>query len=218
MTRFTLLSFSLLATLLTSACSTTGSDKGAATGKSAEQAANQIELGSTQLDATLVALKDLVQKPAPDLAPQFKTFTKSLAQLESTAEDVATLAAKIDTKSQDYFTQWDQQLAAVQNEDIRARSAERKEAISASFKKIQSEYGEVRDEFKPLLSDLRDVRTVLSADLTQDSLKSIDKTVAGISKKSESVRKSLKELTEKFRELGVKLSRSGPPQPAPETK
>ncbi len=218
MTRSTLLLFPLLLALLTPACSSTGSDKGAATGKSAEQAADQIDRGNAQLDATLAALKDLVKMPAPDLQPQFKAFTKSLAQLESTAEDVAALAAKIDTKSQDYFTQWDQQLAAVQNEDIRARSAERREAISASFKKMQSEYAEVREEFKPLLSDLRDVRTVLSTDLTLDGLKAIEGAVKKAEKGSASVKESLQELAERFRTLGVKLSRSGPPQPAPEKK
>src|SRR6185503_16298737 len=216
MIRSILFSFPLLA-LLTS-CSSTGSDKGAATGKTAEHAANQIELGSTQLDATLAALKDLVKNPAPDLAPQFKAYTKSLAQLEATAEGVAELAASIETKSQEYFAQWDGQPAAVQNEDIRARSAERKEAISASFKKIQSEYAEVREEFKPMLSDLRDIRTVLSSDLTMDSLKAIEGTVKDVAKESESVKESLVELTEKFRALGVKLSRSGPSAPAPEKK
>lgn len=215
MTRHTLLSFSLLAALLAPACTSTGSDKGAATGKTAEQAAKQIELVNTQLDATLAALSDLVKKPAPDLGPQFKTYTKNLAQLESTAEEVAALAARIETKSQEYFTVWDAQLAEVQNEDIRARSAERREAISAGFKKIQGEYSEVREEFKPLLSNLRDVRTVLSADLTMDGMKAIESTVKKTGKDSESVKESLEELAARFREIGVKLSRSGPPAPAP---
>lgn len=216
MSRSAFSSVPLLLGALVSACSATGSDKGAATGKTVEQAAGEVGLGIGHLDATLAALEVLVEKPAPDLAPQFKTFTKSLAQLESSAEDVAALAAKIDSKSQDYFAQWDQQLAAVQNEDIRARSSERREAISASFKKIQNEYGEVREEFKPLLSDLRDVRTVLAADLTLDGLKSIEDTAEDVMKESRSVKESLQELEKRFRDLGVKLSRSGPPsEPAP---
>jgi methyl-accepting chemotaxis protein len=215
MTRHSL-SLPSLFLLVLPACSSTGSDKGAATGKSVTHAADQIDLGITHLDATLLALKELVTKPAPDLAPQFKAFDKSLAQLESTAEDVAALAAGIDTRSQEYFAQWDQQLAAVQNEDIRARSAERREAISASFKKIQNEYSEVRDEFKPLLSDLRDVRTVLSADLTMDGLKAVEDTVDDIREESESVKESLQELAKKFHELGARLSRTGPPAEKPQ--
>jgi hypothetical protein len=104
----------------------------------------------------------------------------------------------------------------VQNEDIRARSAERREAITASFSKIQSEYSEVRDEFKPLLSDLRDIRTVLTTDLSMDGLKSIEDTVEDVVDESDDVKESLHELEKRFRELGVKLSRSGPPsEPAP---
>ena len=170
-----------------------------------------MEQGIAQLDGTVAALKELVEKPAPDLAPQFKAFSKNLTQLESTAQDVAALAGKIDTKSQDYFATWDQQIAAVQNENIRERSTERRQAVSASFKKLQSEYAGVREVFKPLLSDLRDIRTVLDADLTVDGLKSIKGTVKDVAGENDSVKKSLQGLAGGFRGLGVKLSRSGPP-------
>ncbi len=211
MSRSALLSFSVILAWINCACASTPSDKGAATGKTVDQAAVEVEQSIAHLDATLASLGNLVTQPAPDLAPQFKAFSKNLDQLESTAEEVASLADKFDSKGQEYFTQWDQQIATVQNEDIKARSTERREAISASFKEIQNEYSEVRNEFKPLLSDLRDVRSVLSADLTLDGLKSIEGTVEDVSESSKPVKESLQELAGRFRDLGVKLSKTGPP-------
>lgn len=194
-----------------SACQTSEPDKGASTGKTVDQAATEVGQTITHLDATLASLKDLVKNPAPDLNPQFKTYTTSLGLLEASAGKVRDLAATMDAKSQEYFLQWDTQIATVQNEDIKARSTERREAISASFKEIQNEYSEVRNEFKPLLSDLRDVRSVLSADLTLDGLKSIEGTVEDVSESSKPVKESLQELAGRFRDLGVKLSKTGPP-------
>jgi chromosome segregation ATPase len=206
----------LVATLaLTTACKSSTGDKGAAAGKSIEQAASEVERGITQLDATVAALKNLVEQPAPDLGPQFKAYTKSLAQLESIAKSVASISAKMDSKGKEYFTKWDEQIAAIQNEAIRERSSERRQAVEASFQKIQNEYAEARDEFKPLLADLQDIRTVLETDLTMEGLAAFKGDVKDIAKKSEPVKESLTELAKSFRDLGVKLSRSGPPAEQP---
>jgi len=196
---------------LLSACSSpTTADKGAAAGKNATQAATYVEQGIGELDATLAALKELVLHPAADLAPQYKTFAKNLSNLESTAKEVSAIAAKIDENSKVYFAKWDEQIAAIQNEDIRERGVERREAVAAGFSKLQEEYVEVRDEFKPLLDNLRDVRTVLSTDLTMDGLKSIKGTVEDIADDSGDVRESLQSLGETFKKLGVRLEQKGP--------
>jgi DNA repair exonuclease SbcCD ATPase subunit len=221
MSRLACLTLSLapLAIGTLAACETTGSDKGAATGTTVDQAAAEVGNCITHLDATLASLKEMVEKPAPDLTTQYKTYTSNLKSLESSATKVKELATQMDLKSQQYFSTWDTQIADIQNEDIRERSVERRKTIEANFNKIKAEYTEVRAEFKPLLSDLQDVRTVLSNDLTMDGLKSIDKTVKNVAGKSEDVRESLEELEKRFRDLGVKLSRTGPPaEPVPPAK
>jgi DNA repair exonuclease SbcCD ATPase subunit len=209
MSRIAILSLALLA-----ACSSTPADKGAAAGKTVNQAANEIDEGVTHLDATISSLNALVKSPAPDLEPQFKEFEKHLAQLESSADDVAGLAARISTRSQEYMKEWDAQIAQVQNEDIRERSVERREEVAKSFKKIEDEYAEVRQEFKPLLGNLRDIRAALRADLTMDGIKAVKGSVGDVQSDSEDVKESLAELVENFRKLGAKLSKSGPPAPA----
>src|SRR5262245_28717698 len=92
-----------LALALLAACSSTASDKGAATGQTVDEAARQVETCSGHLDATLLALKDLVEKPGADLVPQFKTYKSHLSSLESSASSIAALAAKLDARSAEYF-------------------------------------------------------------------------------------------------------------------
>lgn len=205
-----------LALLTLVACQS--ADKGAATGTSITKAADQIELGMQQLDATVAALHDLVDNPAPDLGTQRKAYEKNLSSLESTAETVSKMASTMEAKGQAYFMEWDQQLASIQNEDIRERSAERRKAIEASFSKLKEDYGQVKNAFQPLLANLRDIRTALKADLTLPGIASLKPVVKKVDKENDSVKKELKELVERFRELGVDLSRSGPQPPAPAAK
>ena len=190
------------------------SDKGASTGASITKAADQIERGITELDATVAALHAMVETPAEDLTQQRKTFEKALSSLESTAESVGKMASSMDAKGQAYFAEWDQQLASIQNEDIRERSSERRKAIEASFSKLQKQYGEAKGAFQPLLANLRDIRTALKADLTLPGIDALKPVVKTVDKEKGSVEKELKDLVDGFRELGVDLSRSGP-KPAP---
>jgi chromosome segregation ATPase len=193
------------------ACKTT--DKSAATGESITKAADQIERGIQELDATVAALHDLTEKPA-DMAAQRKTFEKALGAAEKTAASVSETAADLSAKGQAYFQEWDLQLASIQNEDIRERSADRRKAIEASFSELQEQHGEAKTAFEPLLSDLRDMRTALKADLTLEGVDALKPEVKDIDKEAKSVREELTDLAEHFRELGVGLKAATPP-PAP---
>ncbi len=190
------------------------SDSGADTGSSITKASAQIDLGIQQLDATVAALHDLVDHPAPDLTTQRSAYEKSLSALEATANDVSATSAEMQAKGQAYFAQWDQQVATIQNEDIREQSTDRRKTIEASFTKVRKEYDESRGSFDAVLSDLRDIRTALRADLTLNGIDALKSTVKKVDKNANKTKDSLKDLSEQFRELGVDLSRSGPPPAA----
>jgi vacuolar-type H+-ATPase subunit I/STV1 len=217
MKRIPLSSFVLSSCLvLSAACKSATYDQGAATGKSLDKAASQIELAMTQLDATVSALESLVKTPAPDLEPQFKNYSKSLSALESTEKDLSETAGAMSKKGQAYFAEWDKRVAELQNEDIKERSIERRKAVEANFAKIQENYNEAKVAFKPLMDDLRDVRTALDADLTLTGVQTLETTAKTVSERAGPVKEDLKKLADVFRELGVKLSKSGPPAPTPE--
>ena len=194
-----------------SACKTPTGGGGAATGESITRAAQGIERGRAQLDETVAALKAMVETPAADLGPQFEAFDSSLARLEGTAADVAALATRMEERGSAYFQKWDEQIAAIQNEDIRERSEKRRSAVTKAFERLGEDYQDAREAFQPLMADLRDVRTALASDLTSGGVKSISSIAQRVGKRAGSVGKELDELAASFRELGVGLSSAGPP-------
>ena len=208
----TLVSFLALA-ILSGACASTD-NQGAAAGSDITKAADEIKIGLGQLDATLLSLNTLVNEPPADLEAQYKVFTKNLDQLESTAKRVREATESMEARGQAYFADWDTQIAAIQNEDLRSRSAERREAVEASFSEIREDYRSAQEEFQPLMNDLRDIRTALGADLTMDGLDAVKKTTKHANESAEDVKETLEELSAGFRKLGVSLSNAGPaPQP-----
>jgi len=187
---------------------------GASTGKSMGKTGELIENAVTQMDATLAALNDLAQNPAPDLADQYKEFDRSLTRLTKTADQLTATAASMDTKGQEYFMGWETQLAAIQNKDIRDSSAERKKDMEKQFKKLQGSYLELRQGLDPLLADLGDVRIALKTDLTMGGVKALDSTVKKVNKQGSSVTKQMREVAQSFSSLASSMGISGPPQPA----
>jgi chromosome segregation ATPase len=212
----TCLALGLAASLALSACKSSD-DKGQATGASITKAADLIDRGIHEIDLVVASLHNLTDAPAADLVPQRKDYEKALSTLESTAEEVSKTGAQMRERGAAYFAEWEQQLAAIQNEDIREQSSERRKEIQENFSELQTNYGEAKTAFEPLLSDLRDIRTALQADLTLPGIETLKPVVKDVDKKASNVREELQDLSEGFRELGVTLSRAGPPPATPPT-
>ena len=191
-------------------CASKGYDKAAATGTALQATAQQISLGSAQLTDTLAFLNNLVERPQADLRPGFETFATALDRLQSLARDVNDKATDMQAKGQDYFAEWNQQLATIHNEDIRARSAERQQEVAARFQTINSHYQEANAAFKPLMSDLQDIRTALSNDLTAGGIASIKQMATKANQEAPPIKKTFGKLSADFKALGLSLSAVAP--------
>jgi hypothetical protein len=209
--KHTTAALALCASLAVFGCKT--ADGGAQTGTTINKAADQVDLAISQLDTTVAALHSMIERPAPDLTVQRDAFEKSLSALESTAKDVSDSSAEMQANGQAYFAKWNEQVESIHNEDIREQSEDRKKTLQASYDKAQKEFGETKSSFDAVLSDLRDIRTALRADLTMHGLDALKSSVKRVDKNAEKSKDSLKDLSARFREVGAELSRSGPPEP-----
>jgi len=193
-------------------CASGNYQKGASAGKDLQVAADKINQGSAQVDSTLTALTNLVKNPG-DLAAQFKRFSSEVSALQSSAKDVSSRFASMDKMGDAYFAEWDKQIALIQNEEIKSRSADRKAEVQKKFAAIKQSYHDTADEFKPFMSDLKDIQTALATDLTPGGVSAIKKVTEKAAKSGNSVKSSLGKLATQFKELGVAMSAAAP-QPA----
>lgn len=197
--------------LLAAGCASNAyNHKAADTSSSLEKAARDVRLGNGQIDAVLFALSSLVNSPEADLKPQFNKFTASVEKLQDLAADISKQATAMQVQGADYFRTWDEELAKIQNEDIRSRSTDRKNAVAARFERVRVTYVQTKSAFVPFLSDLKDIRTALATDLTTGGIASVKTTANQAGDNVPPLRESLANLEAEFKALGVSLSANTP--------
>lgn len=214
MKELTTLSIVVAAAAIFAGCATSGYKQADSTGSHLQSSSDRITQAVAQIDAATAVLTELVEKPSADLKLQFKNFSTAVSSLESTARDVGSRATKAQQLGASYFQQWDEQLAKIQNEEIRNNSAERKTAVMKQFDQAKASYDEARTAFNPLLANLRDIRTAISTDLTPAGVEAVRKSMTKINEEAATVRKSLTDLAAQFKELGKSLETPTPPPPA----
>jgi len=201
------------AAALLAGCATSGYEAGNKTATNIEKAANKIAALTSQVDATLATLNELVSQPKPDLRPQFKAFESGLKSLEKSAADISKARMAMGNEGKEFLAKWDAQIAQINNEDIKARSQARKTEVFEKLQAIKRSYAEAEVAFKPYLSELRDVQKFLSVDLTQGGLTAIRDSVTKATANSVPLKQALDKLASDFKGVGVSMS-SVTPVPA----
>jgi hypothetical protein len=198
----------VVALLSLTGCSSGGKnyEGGMKTASNLQSAADRVQKAQTQVDQTLALADTLVNQPQSDPRKQFAQYRKSLAELESTIEEVRDKAADMRKRGDSYFAQWEKDIAKMNNEDIKKVTAERRAQRMAQFQKVQQSYQEVADAAKPFMADLRDIDRALSAELTAGNLEAMKPFVAKAKNNKVAMRNASDALIQQFRELGVQMS------------
>jgi Skp family chaperone for outer membrane proteins len=187
-------------------CASAGYQKGSKTGANILDAANRIAAMPARIDQTVAALNELVENPQSDLRPQFKAFSAQLADMESDAQDIAAARRSMAANGKEFFAMWDEQLAQIQNEDIKTRSQSRKEEVAQKLQTVKESYAEAATSFKPFLAELKDVQKALSVDLTAGGVAAMQGTAAKATRDAGPLKDSAFKLAAEFKTLGLAMS------------
>jgi predicted nucleic acid-binding Zn-ribbon protein len=112
------------------------------------------------------SLSDVAATATTDPRKAFDRFSKNVAELESTANTIRKRAEDMKEKGQAYFTQWETELAQVNNPEIRNLAAQRKAKLEETFQSIRKVTEPLKAQFEPWMSSLKDLHTYLGNDLT----------------------------------------------------
>lgn len=196
-------------------CATRAYRQGDAASASLHRAALEIRAESGAIDATLATLDSLVNKPGPDLRPQFVRFSHSLDRLVAASKEAEKSAEAAKKKSGDFFENWDKQTAEIKYEAVRDQSLSRKTQVSNDFNTVNQRYRENQSVIEPLISYFQDIRTALSTDLTVGGIQSVKTLADNAEQNAQKVQTALARLSDELYESGARMSSVGPrEQPA----
>ena len=214
-TIFCIMSVLALALWCGAGCQSTAYKKSDAAANSLERAAAEVQAETREIDVTLEALNDLVTNPAPDLKPQFVRFNTALDRLTASAQQTDATRLRMEQKSTEYFTAWDQQVPAINFGVIRERSEARRAEVTNHFYSVNSRYLDAQAVVWPLINYFKDIRKALSVDLTSAGLASVKDIVNNAGQNTRKVQLALAQLTNELKMSSAQLSSVTPRSPSP---
>lgn len=170
-------------------CATTGTQRAENTSATMKTVEQDIKLAVAQIDVTAASLEELVKPGQTDEKKAFKKYSSDVDKMESLGNKMLVHTDKMSAQGKEYFEEWQKQGNAYKNSEIQALSEQRHADSSTALVKISEASVGVKGAFKSYLSDIVEIRTYLSNDLTAKGIESI----TPISQKAVTDGNSLKE-------------------------
>ena len=125
-----------------------------------------------QLSSTMGALNALLATNAGgDLRPAYQGYVEHVDKTKQAAEATRARAGQMNNDSIAYFGDWRTDNQKISNQQLRNVSTKRLEDVQKDYKSSFASLDAASAKFAPFLSDLADIQTVLSNDLTAKGLK-----------------------------------------------
>ena len=187
-------------------CASHTYDKGAATSDALQSAATATTDTSTKVTDVLGTLNNLTFKSEGDLRKQYDAFVSACAKLDKSIDTLGAKAQDMRDAAAAYSENWSNQLAIITSPELRARSTERMNEVTAKLNDMSDSYGDVKNSLRPFTTDLKDIQTYLGTDLTASGLASIKDVVSKTKLDAVPLRDSIKQLQASFSNLSAALS------------
>jgi hypothetical protein len=206
-TKIITLNLALAAVLaVVAGCVSKSYDKGSATSAALQSSADAVAQTSTKVNDVLAALNNLTFKSQGDLRSQYDAFVSAAKNLDNSTQALDAKVVQMRDAAAAYAESWTNQIAAITSADLRQRSTERMNEVTAKLKEVDGSYEGVKNSIKPFTNDLKDIQTYLGTDLTAGGLNTIKDIVSKTKVDAVPLRDSIKSLQASFSNLSTALS------------
>ncbi|MBR9977141.1 MAG: DUF2959 family protein [Bacteroidetes bacterium] len=170
-TRHTFLLLSLH--LLLAGCASTSMERSDDARTTMQTVENDIQRIVVQLDATGQSLDNLVNFNQTDVKKAFDEFAANVEKIEKMEKSFSAHADKMQARGKEYFAEWKKEGTTYDNPDIQALSDQRRDELGTAYGRIAQSGVSVKSAFKTYVSDVQEIRTFLSTDLTSKGIDAI---------------------------------------------
>jgi ribosome-associated translation inhibitor RaiA len=120
----------------------------------------------TLMDATLRSLDEISVQAHRDPHPAYAAFAQAVHRLEVDSIKVRARVHAMRARGDAYFEHWEEYLSTVKNKQVRELAEEHRPELKQSFEQLHLAATQIREGFRPFLSDLQKLRAVLEAEPT----------------------------------------------------
>ena len=140
--------------------------------KSVGDALTEVNATKSQLAATMSSLNALLAtKPGDDLRPAYQAYVDNVDKTKQAAAVTQQRFTQMNNDSANYFSGWKSDNDNISIPQLQKVATHRLEQVQKNYANAVASLQAASDKFTPFLSDLGDIQTALSNDLTAKGLK-----------------------------------------------
>ena len=204
----------LCAGLFVAGCSSSAPDRTEDTLTRMEEFRRDTGFLKSQVTAVLSSLNEVASKAASGPRPAYDAYVDRVSETESKTKGLLGGAESLKARGEAYFREWGEELATIQNADIRKRAEDRRQKMKATYGKIDVAVTGAREALGPFNSDLKDLRTFLGNELTPAGITGAQDLISKVHAQGEKVKERLealdKEVEHAASELRISAQRATP--------
>jgi len=202
----------VIAAALLSGCGTPSGYKLAdKTGQGIADFRDEIVAGKKAVDATMASLNQIAVSASSNPRKAYEQYCKDVQNLQTAADKARKRAQDMREAGQAYFTQWQQQMAQVQNADIRQLAEKQKAKLQETFDNIKKLADPLKTQFDSWMTDLKGLQTYLGNDLTVTGIDAAKSLFEKTQSEGMDVQKSLDALIAELNSVAAALTPANVP-------
>jgi hypoxanthine phosphoribosyltransferase len=163
----------LLFVLTIGGCALTGMERAEDTRTTMETMENDIKMATQQLEATNASLNNLMRPGQTDVQQAFNSYSENVSKMEEMENKFAKHSEEMKAQGKEYFSEWKKEGKEYTNPEIQQLSNERRSELEETYSKISENSIGVSEAFKTYVSNISEIQTYLSTDLTTKGITAI---------------------------------------------
>jgi len=165
--------------------------------KRAEKTFGEVNKYVSQLNETERALSSVGRASNRNLKKRYESFSKEFDNLVKEQERATSSIDRMRSASVEYFSAWDKSNGQISDPELRSASSNRRSRVLERHRQFADGLSEIGLELQPFMSDLRDLKAFLGADLSVENVGKAKERIEGSNKDAD----ALKERIERVRKM-----------------
>lgn len=154
-------------------CDSTSMERSTEVRTSLQTMDNDITSAILQLDATGDALGEILRPDQPDLKKALEVFSDNVDKIVATEKKFVRHADELTARGTEYFKEWQKEGTKYNNPQIQQLSNQRRSILGGVYGQIAERSNRIKDKFKTYTSDVTEIQTYLSNDLSTNGVAAI---------------------------------------------
>lgn len=205
----------LVGVIAFSGCATTkktGVERAETATAAMQDVSNDMRQASTQIDVTNAALNEVIsvgQSAAAqpdDVKQAFEHYSQNVAKMEDVADTLFKDIAKMNSEANAYFEAWSKEGSTYTSPRIQILSEEERVQVRESFTDISSKSAGMRGNLNAYVSQIRQIQTYLSNNLTGEGISAIAATAQTAQTNGENVKSSFEPIQTAIAQTRVQMT------------